>query len=239
VQRIPVSIENLHTGPLFARLSDAQVQRVARKACGLRLVEGESLFRQGEAATRFYLLLRGQIKLYRVSPTGNEKVIDVLTPGHTFAEALMFLDHPRYPVGAQALQAAEVISIDAHDFAEMLSGAAETCFLLLGEMSQRLRRLIREIDNLTLHSATCRVAGYLLTQAPSGSEEFELQVPKHVMASCLSVQPETLSRIIKDLSDRGLVQVTASHIRLRDRAGLQEVADVCALPLDTASPTNW
>jgi len=137
-------IEDLRKGLLFSHLGEEQLQRVAKGARRVTLTEGESLFEQGERADRFYLLLRGQVKLYRLSPAGNEKVIEVVTPGSTFAEALMFLDRPHYPVGAQALSAAELISVDAHDFAAMLRGSVDTCFLLLGDMSQRLRGLLRE-----------------------------------------------------------------------------------------------
>ena len=159
--------ELLKQGLLFARLTEAQLDRVARLAVRIRLKDGESLFQQGDPAGRFYLVTGGQVKLFRLSPAGNEKVIEVVMPGSTFAEALMFLERPRYPVGAQALGPAEVISIDARDFAGMLKGSVETCFLLLGDMSQRLRGLLREIDEISLHSGTCRIAAYMINLAPA------------------------------------------------------------------------
>ncbi len=230
-------IEDLKKGLLFARLDENQLQRVSQQARRVTLEEGASLFEQGDTADRFYLLLNGQIKLYRLSPAGNEKVIEVVTPGSTFAEALMFLDRPRYPVGAQALSAAELISVDAHDFAAMLRGSVDTCFLLLGDMSQRLRGLIREIDDLSLHSATCRVAGYILAQAPDGDEDFELKVPKQILASRLSVKPETFSRIIRTLSERGYISMHGNRVRIEQPDALRDVADVCALSQDALQST--
>ena len=229
--------EELKQGLLFARLSEEQLERVARRAVRVRLGDGEPLFQQGDPAERFYLVLSGQIKLYRLSPSGNEKVIEIVMPGSTFAEALMFLERPRYPVGAQALGAAEVISIDAVDFAQMLKGSVETCFLLLGDMSQRLRGLLREIDELSLHSATCRIAAYLVNLLPQDSDSFELPVPKQVLASRLSVKPETFSRIMKTLSDQAIIKVSASRIHVVDRARLSQAADVCALPQDALQAT--
>ena len=227
-------IEDLKRAMLFARLSDEQLQRVASHGRRVHLSEGESLFEQGDPAERFFLVLSGQIKLYRLSAAGNEKVIEIVLPGHTFAEALMFLDRPRYPVGAMALQPADLISLDAKDFVDMLAGSVQTCFLLMGDMSQRLRGLIQEIDDLSLQSATCRVAGSLLTQAESVGE-FELQIPKQTLASRLSVKPETFSRIIKDLSNKGVLKVKGSRVRIHDRSALQEIADVCRLPRDSVS----
>lgn len=230
-------INELKQCHLFAQLSEPQLERIAQRAVRIRLSEGEALFEQGDHATRFYLVVEGLIKLYRLSPAGNEKVIEVIMPGSTFAEALMFLERPHYPVGAQALQPSTVISIDAVDFASMLRNSLDTCFLLMGEMSQRLRGLLREIDELSLHSATCRVAAYLIQHAPIEGDTFDLPVAKQVLASRLSVKPETFSRIIKSLMGDDIISVDGSRITIHDREGLQRTADVCAINQDALSST--
>jgi len=226
-------IDDLRQNYLFADLTEAQLRRIDSHAVRIRLNEGDALFQQGEPAQRFYLLRTGQIKLYRLSPAGNEKVIDIVTPGSTFAEALMFLERPHYPVGAEALQASEVISIDAVDFAGMLRESIDTCFVMMGSMSQRLRALLREIDDLSLHSATCRVAGYLAKHAPGNSDSFELPVAKQIVASRLSVKPETFSRIIKNLTENGVIQVAGSRVTVHDRAALEAAAETCSVGLDS------
>jgi CRP-like cAMP-binding protein len=217
--------DDLQRGPLLRPLSPEQRARIAARAVRLTLADGEALFQQGDPAERFYLVLKGQIKLYRLSPEGNEKVIEIVTPGSTFAEALMFLNRPHYPVGATALGKAELVSIDAGDFVSMLRESVDTCFVLLGDMSRRLRDLIGEIDNLSLHSATCRVATYLLKRAEEEGDDYDLGIPKLVIASRLTVKPETFSRIIRDLSDRGIIRVHGRRIEIRDRAALKEAAE--------------
>jgi CRP/FNR family transcriptional regulator, dissimilatory nitrate respiration regulator len=219
------TIDDLRRAPLLRPLDDDQLARVAARAVALRLDEREALFEQGDPAERFYLVRRGQIRLYRLSPEGNEKVIEIVTPGSTFAEALMFLKRPRYPVGAAAIGPAEVISIDAADFVVMLHESVETCFILLGDMSRRLRALIGEIDGITLSSATARVAGYLHRRAEAEGDSFRLDVPKLVLASRLTVQPETFSRILRVLSDRGVIRVDGPSVEVQDRAALAETAE--------------
>ena len=217
--------DDLRRGPLLRPLAQDQLERIAGHALRFHLRDGEALFQQGDTAERFYLVLTGQIKLYRSSPGGNEKVIEIVTPGNTFAEALMFLNRPHYPVGATALGAVELVSIDAVDFVSLLRGSVDTCFLIMGDMSRRLRGLIGEIDNLSLHSATCRVAGYLLRRGNAEDDVFDLGVPKLVIASRLTVKPETFSRIIKVLTDRGIIRVQARHIQIIDRAALARMAE--------------
>jgi CRP-like cAMP-binding protein len=217
-------IERLRQAPLLAGLELKQLEEVAAGAVSIHLDEGQWLFRQGDPASRFYLVHQGQVRLFRLSPEGGEKVIEIVSPGQTFAEALMFLNTPRYPVCAAALEAADLIGIDARAFAAMLRASVDTCFIVMGVLSQRLRALIGEIDNLTLHDAKRRVARYLLAQVPPQRHGFALEVPKGVLASRLSITPETFSRVIRQLTQNGLCSVHGAQVTITDRAGLSALA---------------
>ncbi len=217
-------IELLRKAPLLSGLSTEQLERVAGHAVAIHLDEGQWLFRQGDPSRRFYFVEHGQLRLFRLSPDGVEKVIEIVSPGQTFAEALMFLKAPRYPVCAAALEPTELIGIEAAAFAAMLRESVDTCFVVMGALSRRLRGLIAEIDNLTLHSATSRVARYLLAQVPTDRREFALEVPKGVLASRLSIQPETFSRVIRQLTQDGVVAVQGAQVTVTDRAALSDLA---------------
>lgn len=221
-QRNQEIIDALKQSHLFTRLTDVQLDRVYRHSQVVKLEEGQLLFAQGEEVTNFYLVLSGKMKLYRVSPDGQEKIIEIVPQGGLFAEALMFMDQPHYPVSSAALSATTVIGIDANDFKDMLRDSVETCLLLLGNMSFRLRQLVHEIDTLTLHSGTCRVASYLLQHAPDDRESFELDTAKGVIAARLSVKPETFSRIIKNLRGEGVISIDGSKITIHNRDALKE-----------------
>jgi CRP-like cAMP-binding protein len=108
----------------------------------------------------------------------------------------------------------------------MLRDSVDTCFQLLGVLSQRLRGLIGEIDDLTLHTATSRVARYLVAKREPGQMQIELAVRKSVLASRLSVQPETFSRVIKALSEQGVIQVLGNQITVRDLNRLIQIAEI-------------
>jgi CRP/FNR family transcriptional regulator, dissimilatory nitrate respiration regulator len=219
-------IERLRQAPLLSGLSLEQLDRVAGSAVPIHLDEGQWLFRQGDPARRFYLVEQGQIRLFRLSPEGGEKVIEICSPGQTFAEALMFLHTPRYPVCAAALEAAELIGIEADAFAAMLRESVETCFVVMGALSRRLRGLIGEIDNLTLHNARSRVARYLLAQVPADRRGFALEIPKGVLASRLSITPETFSRVLRQLTQDGICSVQGAYVTVIDRAGLAAQAEL-------------
>jgi CRP-like cAMP-binding protein len=212
--------EALVDSHLFSALSDTQLERVRRHSHITDMVEGESLFFQGDKATSFYLMLSGRVKLFRVSPDGKEKVVEIMETGASFAEALMFMDHPNYPVTATALAPSRVVVINCREYKAMLHESIESCFLLMGNMSYRLRGLIHEIDALSLDTGTVRTIAYLLHQAPEGITSFELKVAKSVIASRLSVKPETFSRILKSLHERGIVSIEGRNVMIHDREAM-------------------
>ena len=140
--------------------------------------------------------------------------------GATFAEALMFMNKKKYPVTATALCPTRVIGINCADFKAMLLDSVETCFELLGSMSNRMRYLIREIDALSLETGTVRTVSYLLQQAPEDSSSFDLKIAKSVIASRLSVKPETFSRILKNLQDNNIIAIEGKRITIHNREAM-------------------
>lgn len=217
-------MKSLLQSPLFSSLDEAQFERLLPSISLRTLSQGEHLFEQGEEAQAFYLLLQGQIRLYRLSPSGHEKVVELVNPGHTFAEALMFQEMPSYPLNAQALAECELLVIGASGFLELLSGSVDSCFKVMASLSVRLRRLLGEIDALTLQNSGLRVANYLVHLLPEGcgdSEVITLPAAKNIVASRLSIQPETLSRTLHTLSDKGLIEVEGLNIRVLDVEALR------------------
>lgn len=209
---------------LFDALSDEQFERVMKNAAVVKLAPKQALFSFRQAAERFYLVKSGQVKLFRVSADGDEKVVEIVQPGKTFAEAVMFMEKHMYPVDAEAIESTEVYSFDMNTFLDLLKDSRQTCFRLMASMSQRLHGLVEEINNLTLQNATYRLVNYLLDQLPEGAVEapaIHLATPKSVIASRLSIQPETLSRTLARLAGQGLLEVHGSSITLHDIKGLR------------------
>lgn len=214
---------------LFAALDDAQLRSVMASMQDVRLDEGRILFEHGQPADHFFLLLDGQIKLYRLSEEGDEKVIEIVRPGQTFAEAVMFMSGRVYPVNADALTNCRLLAFSNAAVKDVLRNSVDTCFKLMGDMSARLHRLLNEIDSLTLHNATYRLVSYLLSELPQNvlqSPEIVLTTPKHIIASRLSIKPETFSRILTRLQRDGLIVVRGNSIVLADLERLRKETEL-------------
>lgn len=212
---------------LLSALDDDQLDTIRKTLRKIKLADGEHLFEQGQTADRFYQVISGQIKLFRVSIEGNERVIEVMVPGKTFAEAVIFMEKRCYPLNAQALGDTEVLAFDSKVFLKILEENRSACFKLLADMSQRLHMRLNEIDYLTLQNASFRLVHYLLQQIPEDKEEDDqveimLNTSKSIIASRLSIQPETFSRILKNLSSRELITVKGKSITLNDVEALRD-----------------
>jgi CRP-like cAMP-binding protein len=221
--------EALRQHYLFAILDEAQIDRVLSAVHGFSLEENGHLFHSGDQARYFYLLRTGQIQLYRLSPGGEEKVIEIIQPGQTFAEAVMFLKIHVYPVSAKAIVNSQLWRIDMAVFLSMLQESNELCLRLLGSMSRRLHGAIQDIDQLTLQNASMRVIQLLLHSAPDSAVNrysLEWEVPKQILASRLSVRPETFSRILQRLSRQRLIAVQGKTIEVLDAEALRRELDV-------------
>jgi len=210
---------------LFGDLEPAQLDTLLQHTRSTVLEEGQVLFEQQRPAKEIFMLQSGQVKLARISPEGQEKVIDVISPGNTFAEAIMFSGASVYPVTAAALCTSKLLCFEAATYAGILHQSTDACFAIMAQMSRRQHWLIAEIDRLTLHNATFRIVAYLLDQIPSthfGSSEVNLNTPKHVVASRLSMTPETLSRTLSRLSRDGLIDINEHSIVLKDLGQLRD-----------------
>ncbi|MCW8972111.1 MAG: Crp/Fnr family transcriptional regulator [Gammaproteobacteria bacterium] len=222
--------KELQKNHLFRALDRGQMEALQPHISIKSLKQGEHLFEEGQKAEAFYLLRQGQIKLYRLAPSGQEKVIEIVRPGHSFAEALMFLEVPAYPLSAQALTNVELFVIRNRGFLELLSGSVETCFHVMADISVRLKGLLNEIDALTLQNASLRLVNFLLylvqeQEVCEGCVEITLPAAKNIIASRLSIQPETLSRILANLGNQGLISVEGLNITVHDPEGLRTYGD--------------
>ncbi len=219
------TITALRQHHLFGKLPAAAFHEVCGLAIFRRLDGGDILFHQGDVADRFYLLLDGQMKLTRVLPEGHEKLVEVIQPGQSFAEALLFSGAPNYPVSASALKGSSLVSIDGSHYRRILEEQPKICLDLLATFSIRLHQRLNEIDTLTLANASRRVVRFLCQEQAACNGPIQLNVPKRLIASQLGIQPETFSRILHRMIDAGVIAMERRNIRILDTPSLVNYCD--------------
>lgn len=220
------TMAELQQFPLLSGLNETEAGRMLAKARVVSIGRGEPLFHHGDPARRIWLCRRGQLKLYRLADTGQEKIIAIINPGRSFAEATLFMPRRVYPVHCTALKPSELVGFDADDLVETLKNDPQACFRLLGTLSRRMHDKINQIESLSLQNAHLRVAHYLLEEYRRRSEPktFRLEASKKHIAGLLAVQPETLSRSLTALQREGALNMDARFISISDPEKLERIA---------------
>ena len=174
---------------------------------------------------------------------GMVKVVEILRPGGAFGHAVMFLHEP-YPVDATALTDSHLVFVPAATVDRVLDENPAMARIMLASMARRLQSTIQDIAMLSLQSATQRIVAYILgavgvgsydlggaagapaaeTSLGARSTSIELPALKQVLASRLGMTPETFSRAMRALSDRGLIRADGAVVRIPDVAALDTYA---------------
>lgn len=220
-RKIPVQ-EFLSRIPLFQQLSAVELDELAAATTQIHAPRGTVIFEQGEPCRGFHTVMYGQIKLMLTSDTGDEKVVRLIGPAGSFGEALMFMNKP-YIVSAQALEDSLLLHVaksalfDAMDRHPMLSRK------MIASLSQRLHALMADVEAYSLRSGAQRVIGYFLSRLEGEAvRQLRLSTSKSVIASRLNLTPEHFSRILRELTDQGLIQVKGRDITILDMKRLQD-----------------
>lgn len=207
--------------PLFSDLSPQELCHVAAGSSLRRLSRGEMVFRVGEPCDEFHVVVTGQVKLFVLSPAGQEKVVELIGPGQSFAEAIMFTNRP-YILSAQSLVDTLLLTVSKQAVLAEIERDHRFALRMLAGVSRRLHGLVHDVEAYSLHSGLQRVIGFLLRDQaledgePGAVRTVSLPVSKATIASRLSLTPEYFSRVLHELEAHGLISIDRRDIRILD-----------------------
>lgn len=199
---------------LFDGIAKECRQKLADASRPIQVGKHELVYRRGDLATGLYVVAHGHVKLSIATDKGPEKVIDLVGPGHSFGEAAMVLSRP-YQHNAQALEGGMVLWIPKDVAERAASSHPSFARQLMASLAQQCESLEHDIELVNLHSASERVADYLLHQPIEGGKT-KLMFDKRVIASKLGLKPETFSRALQQLKTQGLIAVKGASILILD-----------------------
>ncbi|MBT3347222.1 MAG: Crp/Fnr family transcriptional regulator [Thiotrichales bacterium] len=214
----------IRRSPIFSSLDNNNMKKILAASSLILKEEGEMLFSKGDSVDKFYIVRNGSVRLFLLSSDGNEKTVNILRPGDSFAEAMMFADEAAYPVNSHILEDSELFAFCNKTYREIMHENTDAAFAVMRDLSMRLQHYVQEIDQLCLHTATHRLISYLLGFAPADKPSYSFTLPtkKNMVASMLSIQRETLSRIFSKLKKEKLIEVDGTNINILNTDKLRE-----------------
>jgi CRP-like cAMP-binding protein len=201
--------------PLFNDFSAEELDDLARQTTELHVEKGSPIFHRGDPCRGFHIVIYGQVKLGFLSEHGGEKIVEIIGPGFSFGEALMFMEKP-YILSAHALADSMLLHISKEAVFNELERSPAFARRMLAGMSRRLHGLIHDVEAYSLRSGSQRIVGYLLKDEPVDGGQVTLTVSKKLLASRLNLTPEYFSRVLRDLVEHGMISVQGREITILD-----------------------
>ena len=212
--------------PLFRGLTASDVDALEKIIEDRQYPKGAAIFMEGDNADGFYVVAKGQVKIFKLSLEGKEHILHIFGPGNPFGEVPMF-SGGKFPASAQATRKSRLLYLPKEAFIRLIADNPQLSLNMLADLSMRLRQFTIQIENLSLKEVPGRLASYLLYLAGEEGhpDAITLNISKGQLASLLGTIPETLSRIFAKMTGDDLIRVQGRDIELLDLEGLRELAE--------------
>jgi CRP/FNR family transcriptional regulator len=212
-------------GSIIALLNDEQKSQLL--SCRVEKVysSGKNLFHRGAEASHMYRVERGKVSLFRLMPNGDEKLFKVFMSGGWIAEMAMFMEPRTYPMSARLDQDSTLSQFHHSDVTRIFTSSPDISLRTMNFMGNRIHQLMDTVDILTQVSAPQRLvmkfAEIYRNEAGKYDGKIPLPVSKKLMATQLGMTPETLSRTLKKMKEKGLIKETGHWIEISN------IPDLC------------
>lgn len=216
--------------PLFANMSDPDLDRLLSRAVMRRVTPGETVFEQGQKATQFFLLLHGRLKVTQVTPEGQQIIVRVVHPGDIFgfAQALQRDDYPGTPIAAaESVVICWPNEVWAH-FVEQNPHLAINAMRSIGQRLQEAHTRIREMATEEVERRVAHAVLRLMDQAGKREADgvrIDFPLTRQDVAEMTGTTLHTVSRIFSAWESRGIVKGGRQKLLVRDRPRLEALAE--------------
>ncbi len=217
--------------PLFARLPKEQLEQIENCIQHQDIAKGKIIFQEGSPGNGFYIIVKGRIKVFKMSVEGKEQILHIYGPGQTFGEVPVF-EGKNFPASAMALENSTVLFVPRKAMRDLIETSPDLAMNMLADLSRRLREFTIQIEQLSLKEVPARLAAYILTlaeetaKAPhSPPRKVFLPISKAQLANLIGTTPETISRMLKKMADTDLIKVQTKEISILDVDGLYKLSD--------------
>ncbi len=193
--------------PLFSLLTTDQAQSIADSVVKRRFKRGELIVEQGTKSNALFILLNGRARVLTADNRGREVILAVLQPGDYVCE-ISLIDNEPHSATVRAEVQTDMLVLGRQEFARCLPESSSLAYGILRGLVARLRNADRQIESLALLDVYGRVARTLLDMAEDekGLKIIRGKVSRQDMAKVVGASREMVSRVMKDLEDKGVIE---------------------------------
>jgi CRP/FNR family transcriptional regulator len=217
---------DLGSVPLFQGLPEKQILELQEVSQEVNFDKNQTIFNQEDQGNGFYVVVNGRVKVYKLSLDGREQILHVFGPGEPIGEVPVFAGDT-FPAHALALEPSKLLFFPRERLRSLFEEDPSLALNMLAVLARRLREFTRLVEDLSLKELPSRLASYLvqLQDAQGGRDQVNLEVSKGTLAKVLGTSQETLSRVLKRMSEAGIIEVDKRRITIIRDGDLEDLAE--------------
>ena len=214
-------LEILRAVPILSEVPESDLAALAASCRERSFPPGQVILQQDALGDSLYVLIDGRVKVVLIGEDGREVILSVLGAGAVFGEMSLLDDEPR-SAHVISMTPCNVLTLHRLAFRERLRASPDLCMALLAALSTRLRRADDRIRALSLLDVNGRVAPLPLQQAAgAGGDVFPRRLTHQTMAEMIGASRETVSRTLRHLEERRVIDIGRRQVTILDRAALE------------------
>jgi CRP-like cAMP-binding protein len=193
--------------PLFSMLTNDQAQAIADSVVKRRFRRGEIIVEHGRKSNALFILLNGRARVLTSDSRGREVILAVLQPGDYVGE-MSLIDNQPHSATVRAEVQTDMLILGRAEFARCLPENSSLAYAVMRGLVHRLRKADQQIESLALLDVYGRVARTLLEMSETidGERIIRNKVSRQDMAKIVGASREMVSRVMKDLEERGVIE---------------------------------
>ncbi|NCN96863.1 MAG: Crp/Fnr family transcriptional regulator [Rhodoferax sp.] len=194
--------------PVFAALTDHQMNQLAGAVTKRRVQRGELIVEQGKKSHALYVILSGRARVVMTDRRAREVILDMIAPGDYVGE-LSLIDGKSHSANVQAEVQCDLLVLDHQDFNRCLSENHAMALAVIKGLAQRLRKADEKIGSLALMDVYSRVTKVLMGMSkPAGSKQLLIteKITRQDIAKMVGASREMVSRVMRDFEDQGFIK---------------------------------
>ncbi len=202
------NLELIRRVPLFALLNSHQAETVADAVIKRRYKRGEVIVEQGDKSNTLFIILTGRARVITSDKRGREVILATLQPGDYIGE-MSLIDNQAHSASVRAEIQTDMLCLGRAEFARCLPENSSMAYAIMKGLVQRLRQADRKIESLALMDVYGRVARALMEFAQpdrEGQLSIRDRISRQDIAKMVGASREMVSRVMKDLEERGFVE---------------------------------
>ncbi|MGM0623112.1 MAG: Crp/Fnr family transcriptional regulator [Campylobacterota bacterium] len=199
---------------VFSLLEESDIYKIIEIAQIVHYQKSDILFYESDLPTKFFILLDGDIKLYKVNEKEGEVVLHRFDTPTMIAEMAVIEELP-FPATAEVMAKSRFAVIDRRAFLDLILHSPSMSLAIIRSLNKKIKTLEQTINNNLVYNSLKRVASFIL----SHPQKFQ-SVKKVEIAQELNMAPETLSRMITKLKKQ---QIVGTDHALLDRDKLLQL----------------